>query len=117
MRCVSHASVVHGLSHPSLAVSLALVPARGKHAVAAVRTNGSECTQSDTHATCWVLPAVWSVGTATEAFPFVGDRIKYEGPESRNVLAFKHYNPDEVILGKVALCTSIPMSGTAHWAG
>ena len=26
--------------------------------------------------------------------------IKYEGPESTNPLAFKHYNPEEVIMGK-----------------
>jgi xylose isomerase len=28
------------------------------------------------------------------------DKIKYEGPESSNPLAFKYYNADEVILGK-----------------
>lgn len=27
-------------------------------------------------------------------------KIKYEGPDSDNPLAFRHYNPDEVILGK-----------------
>jgi hypothetical protein len=32
-------------------------------------------------------------------FPTV-DKIKYEGPESFNSLAFKHYNPDEVVAGK-----------------
>ena len=26
--------------------------------------------------------------------------IKYEGPESQNDFAFRHYNPDEVVLGK-----------------
>ncbi len=26
--------------------------------------------------------------------------IRYEGPESRNEFAFRHYNPDEVVLGK-----------------
>lgn len=26
--------------------------------------------------------------------------IKYEGPESNNPLAFRHYNPDEVVMGK-----------------
>jgi xylose isomerase len=26
--------------------------------------------------------------------------IKYEGPASSNEFAFRHYNPDEVILGK-----------------
>ncbi|MDX3927731.1 MAG: xylose isomerase [Shinella sp.] len=33
---------------------------------------------------------------------FFGDigKIKYEGPESSNPLAFRHYNPDEIVLGK-----------------
>ncbi|TNJ45609.1 xylose isomerase [Phaeobacter sp. B1627] len=33
---------------------------------------------------------------------FFGDvsQIQYEGPDSTNPLAFRHYNPDEVILGK-----------------
>ena len=35
----------------------------------------------------------------TQYFPGVS-KIKYEGPDSKNPLAFKHYNPDEVILGK-----------------
>ena len=26
--------------------------------------------------------------------------IKYEGPESDSNLAFRHYNPDEIVLGK-----------------
>jgi xylose isomerase len=26
--------------------------------------------------------------------------IRYEGPESSNALAFRHYNPDEIVLGK-----------------
>ncbi|MHC2067320.1 xylose isomerase [Bremerella sp. T1] len=33
------------------------------------------------------------------AFPEVG-KIEYEGPESRNPLAFRWYNPDEVVEGK-----------------
>ncbi len=28
------------------------------------------------------------------------DKIKYEGPESKNIFAFKHYNPDEIVMGK-----------------
>jgi len=36
---------------------------------------------------------------ATEYFTGV-DSIKYEGPDSKNPLAFKHYNPDETIAGK-----------------
>ncbi|MCQ2002682.1 xylose isomerase [Rhizobium sp. NRK18] len=33
---------------------------------------------------------------------FFGDiaKVKYEGPESTNPLAFRHYNPDELVLGK-----------------
>ena len=33
---------------------------------------------------------------------FFGDvgKIEYEGPESRNPLAFRHYDPDRVVLGK-----------------
>ena len=27
-------------------------------------------------------------------------KIKYEGPNSTNEFAFRHYDPDEVILGK-----------------
>ncbi|MEM9031559.1 MAG: xylose isomerase, partial [Pseudomonadota bacterium] len=27
-------------------------------------------------------------------------RIEYEGPESDNAFAFRHYNPDEIVLGK-----------------
>ncbi len=33
-------------------------------------------------------------------FPEVKKKVEYEGPDSRNPLAFKHYNPDEQILGK-----------------
>lgn len=28
------------------------------------------------------------------------DRVRYEGPRSTNPLAFRHYNPDEIVLGK-----------------
>jgi len=34
-----------------------------------------------------------------EAFPDI-TRIRYEGPDSKAPLAFKHYNPDEVVEGK-----------------
>ena len=34
-----------------------------------------------------------------EAFPNIS-KIKYEGPKSRNPLAFKWYNPEEVVEGK-----------------
>ena len=35
----------------------------------------------------------------TEFFPEV-KKVTYEGPDSKNPLAFKHYNPDEVVMGK-----------------
>ncbi len=35
----------------------------------------------------------------TEAFPDV-KKIRYEGPDSKNPLAFKHYNSDELVEGK-----------------
>ena len=35
----------------------------------------------------------------TEYFPEV-KKVKYEGPDSKNPLAFKYYNADEVVLGK-----------------
>jgi xylose isomerase len=28
------------------------------------------------------------------------ERIRYEGPQTSNPLAFRHYNPDEKVLGK-----------------
>ncbi len=28
------------------------------------------------------------------------DRVRYEGPKSTNPLAFRHYNPDELVLGQ-----------------
>ncbi len=34
-----------------------------------------------------------------EAFSGIG-KVEYEGPESKNPLAFKHYNADEVVAGK-----------------
>jgi xylose isomerase len=34
-----------------------------------------------------------------EFFPGIS-KIQYEGPSSRNPLAFKHYNPDEIVEGK-----------------
>jgi len=33
------------------------------------------------------------------AFPEI-ERIRYEGPDTRNLLAFRHYNPDEMVGGK-----------------
>jgi xylose isomerase len=36
-------------------------------------------------------PKEWFAGIPT---------IEYEGPSSKNPLAFKHYNPNEVVLGK-----------------
>eukprot|EP00946_MAST-07B_sp_MAST-7B-sp1_P000307 g307.t1 len=44
------------------------------------------------------LPGLtWKEGE--EFFPGIG-KIAYEGPSSLNSLAFKHYNPEEVIMGK-----------------
>jgi xylose isomerase len=37
--------------------------------------------------------------SARSAFPEIS-KIQYEGPDSKNPLAFRHYNPDEVIDGK-----------------
>ena len=34
-----------------------------------------------------------------EHFPGIS-RIEYEGPKSKNPLAFKHYNPEELVEGK-----------------
>ena len=34
-----------------------------------------------------------------EAFAGI-KKIKYEGPDSKNPLAFKHYNPDQLVEGK-----------------
>lgn len=34
-----------------------------------------------------------------EYFPFV-EKISYEGKGSKNPLAFKYYNPDQVVAGK-----------------
>jgi xylose isomerase len=28
------------------------------------------------------------------------DRVRFEGPKTENPLAFRHYNPDELVLGK-----------------
>jgi xylose isomerase len=36
---------------------------------------------------------------STEFFPGIS-KIQYEGPSSKNPLAFKHYNPDELVEGK-----------------
>ena len=33
-------------------------------------------------------------------FPEVSGKVAYEGPSSKNPLAFKHYDPDKVIGGK-----------------
>ena len=37
--------------------------------------------------------------TSKEFFPGIS-RIQFEGPKSKNPLAFKHYNPDEIVEGK-----------------
>ena len=42
------------------------------------------------------------------------DKIQFEGPDSKNPLAFKHYNADEVIAGKTMKETfvSLELTGT-----
>ena len=35
----------------------------------------------------------------SDFFKSIG-KVKYEGPESQNPLAYRHYNPDEIIMGK-----------------
>ncbi|MFA5422270.1 MAG: xylose isomerase [Phycisphaerae bacterium] len=35
-----------------------------------------------------------------EYFPMVKKQVKYEGPDSKNPFAFKHYNPSEKVMGK-----------------
>lgn len=37
--------------------------------------------------------------TGGEFYPGI-DKIQYEGPKSKNPLAFKHYNPEEIVMGK-----------------
>jgi xylose isomerase len=46
------------------------------------------------------------------AFPDIS-KIKYEGPGSKNPLAFKHYNPDEIVEGKTM--REILRFGGAYW--
>ena len=36
---------------------------------------------------------------SSEFYPGI-DKIKYEGSDSKNPLSFKHYQADEIILGK-----------------
>lgn len=38
-----------------------------------------------------------AMATQKEYFPSI-QAIKYEGPTSKNPLAFRHYNPDEIIV-------------------
>ena len=47
------------------------------------------------------LNPVWAPSPDSDAAP---GQVKYEGPKSTNPLAFKDYNADEVILGKVRRC-------------
>jgi len=37
--------------------------------------------------------------SSKEFFPGIS-KIPFEGPKSKNPLAFKHYNPDELVDGK-----------------
>lgn len=48
-----------------------------------------DCGENSAEGTC-------AFGTWLDEFP----KIQYEGPDSKNLLAFHYYNADEVILGK-----------------
>ena len=41
-----------------------------------------------------------AIMTTEEFFPTVPQKIPYKGPDSKDPLSYRHYNPDEVILGK-----------------
>ncbi len=42
------------------------------------------------------------------------DRVHFAGPKTTNPLAFRHYNPDEIVLGKEwqNTCALPPATGT-----
>ena len=44
-----------------------------------------------------------------EAFPGIGP-IRYEGPDSKNPLAFRHYNPTELVEWADVVITCLPTS-------
>src|SRR4026208_2028377 len=48
----------------------------------------------------------------TAAFPEI-QRIKFEGPQSKNPLAFRHYNADETVGGKTM--TDHPRFSVVYW--
>jgi len=48
----------------------------------------------------------------TEFFPTIS-KIRYEGPESTNPLAFKYYQPDELVMGKKMRQFAMPKPGGA----
>ncbi|CAM6091807.1 unnamed protein product [Calypogeia fissa] len=65
-----------------------------------VSASGSKVDGIIADQTCGMdLVADGSEGWVGEFFPNIS-RIKYEGPSSRNPLAFRYYNAEEVILGK-----------------
>jgi xylose isomerase len=47
-----------------------------------------------------VVPTAVCCFAGEEFFPGIGP-VKYEGPESKNPMAFRFYNPEEVVAGKV----------------
>ena len=49
-------------------------------------------------------PALPAPGSGTQYFPTVKP-IKYEGPTSINPLAFRYYNAEQKVLGKVIFVT------------
>ena len=48
-----------------------------------------------------------------EFFPEISQPIPFEGPESKNPLAFKHYNPQQVV-GQKTMAEHLRFS-VAYW--
>ena len=44
-------------------------------------------------------------------------KIKYEGQESENDFCFRHYNPDEIVLGKPLKDVSMPIARSLNACG
>jgi xylose isomerase len=61
---------------------------------AAVTPQAQTCSATDSRSTC--SPTT----SSTSWFPSIPTTIRYEGPQSTNPLAFKHYNASEIIMGK-----------------
>ncbi|HHT2963720.1 TPA: xylose isomerase, partial [Klebsiella pneumoniae] len=48
----------------------------------------------------WLFAASLNMEFSMQTYFDQLDRVRYEGPKSTNPLAFRHYNPDELVLGK-----------------